>query len=55
MGAIVFAFGFLLGRKSIVEEREEIISDTIDYLIQDGYLKTQENVKGEIELLKLKD
>jgi hypothetical protein len=55
IGGGIFVVSFLLGRRSILDRREDIVANTIDYLIKDGYIKTQKNIKGEIELLKIKD
>ena len=55
IGGGIFAVSFLLGRWSIPDQTDEIVENTINYLIKDGYLKSQKNIKGEIELLKLED
>lgn len=52
----VVAYGlFLMGRISVKDRTEEIISGTVDYLIDEGYLKTRKLAGGEIELIKPKD
>ena len=55
IGGGIFAVSFLLGRLSIPDRTDEIVENTINYLIKDGYLKSQKNIKGEIELLKLEE
>ena len=55
IGGGIFAVSFLLGRSSIPDRTDEIVENTINYLIKDGYLKSQKNIKGEIELLKLEE
>ena len=55
IGGGIFTVSFLLGRWSIPDQTDEIVENTINYLIKDGYLKSQKNIKGEIELLKLED
>lgn len=55
IGGGIFIVSFLLGRWSIPDRTNEIVENTIDYLIKDGYLKSQKNIKGEIELLKLEE
>ena len=55
IGGGIFAVSFLLGRSSSPDKTDEIVENTINYLIKDGYLKSQKNIKGEIELLKLEE
>jgi ABC-type spermidine/putrescine transport system permease subunit I len=55
IGGGIFIVSFLLGRWSIPDRTDEIVENTINYLIKDGYLKSQKNIKGEIELLKLEE
>jgi len=55
IGGGIFAVSFLLGRWSNPDRTDEIVENTINYLIKDGYLKSQKNIKGEIELLKLEE
>ena len=55
IGGGIFIVSFLLGRWSIPDPTDEIVENTINYLIKDGYLKSKKNIKGEIELLKLED
>jgi hypothetical protein len=55
IGGGIFAVSFLLGRWSSPDRTDEIVENTINYLIKDGYLKSQKNIKGEIELLKLEE
>ena len=55
IGGGIFAVSFLLGRWSIPDQTDEIVENTINYLIKDGYLKSKKNIKGEIELLKLEE
>lgn len=55
IGGGIFIVSFLLGRWSIPDRTNEIVENTIDYLIKDGYLKSQKNIKGEIELLKIEE
>lgn len=55
IGGGIFIVSFLLGRWSIPDKTDEIVENTINYLIKDGYLKSQKNIKGEIELLKLEE
>ena len=55
IGGGIFAVSFLLGGWSIPDKTDEIVENTINYLIKDGYLKSQKNIKGEIELLKLEE
>lgn len=50
--AVVFTFlgmSFRLDRKKFVGS---IVENTIDKLIEDGYLRTRKDEKGEIHLLK---
>ncbi len=52
----VIAYGlFIMGRISVKDRTEEIISSTVDYLIDEGYLKTRKLDGGEIELIKPRD
>ena len=53
IGGGICAVSFLLGRWNSPDRTDEIVENTINYLIKDGYLKSQKNIKGEIELLKL--
>jgi hypothetical protein len=46
---------FLMGRISVKDRTEEIIGNTVDYLIDEGYLKTRKLDGGEIELIKPRD
>lgn len=55
IGGSIFIVSFLLGRWSIPDRTDEIVENTINYLIKDGYLKSTKNIKGEIELLKLEE
>ena len=55
IGGGIFAVSFLLGRWNSPDRTDEIVENTINYLIKDGYLKSQKNIKGEIELLKLEE
>jgi hypothetical protein len=55
IGGGIFIVSFLLGRWSAPDQTDEIVENTINYLIKDGYLKSKKNIKGEIELLKLED
>ena len=55
IGGGIFAVSFLLGRWGSPDRTDEIVENTINYLIKDGYLKSQKNIKGEIELLKLEE
>lgn len=50
--AVIFTFlgmSFRLDRKKFIGS---IIENTIDKLIEDGYLRTRKDEKGEIHLLK---
>jgi hypothetical protein len=49
-GVLVFC-GYHLGRKN----DEEKISNVIDWLIDEGYVKHQINMDGEVELIKLNE
>lgn len=50
--AVVFTiFGYYVGSKVAIED---IVSDTIDSLIEDGYLKTAED-DDNVELIKWRD
>lgn len=49
-GVLVFC-GYHLGRKN----DEEKIGNVIDWLIDEGYVKHQINIDGEVELIKLNE
>lgn len=55
IGGGIFIVSFLLGRWSNPDRSEEIIENTINHLIDEGYVKTQKNLKGELELIKIED
>jgi len=55
IGGGIFIVSFLLGRWSQPDRTEEIIENTINHLVDEGYVKTQKNIKGELELIKLED
>lgn len=55
IGGGIFIVSFLLGRWSQPDRTEEIIENTVNHLIDEGYVKTQKNIKGELELIKLED
>jgi hypothetical protein len=55
IGGGIFIVSFLLGRWSSPDRTEEIIENTITHLVDEGYVKTQKNLKGELELIKLED
>ena len=45
-------FGLWVGRKM---RNEEVVNNTIDYLIENRLVRWQENENGEIELLEIDD
>ena len=45
-------FGLWVGRKM---RNEEVVSNTIDYLIENRLVRWKENEDGEIELLEVDD
>ena len=45
-------FGLWVGRKM---RNEEVVSNTIDYLIENKLVRWKENEDGEIELLEVED
>ena len=55
IGGGIFIVSFLLGRWSSPDRTEEIIENIINHLVDEGYVKTQKNIKGELELIKLED
>lgn len=55
IGGGIFIVSFLLGRWSNPDRTDEIIENTINHLVDEGYVKTQKNLKGELELIKLED
>ena len=55
IGGGIFIVSFLLGRWTSPDRTEEIIENTINHLATEGYIKTQTNIKGEMELIKLED
>ena len=55
IGGGIFIVSFLLGRWTQPDRTEEIIENTINHLIDEGYVKTEKNIKGELELIKIED
>lgn len=55
IGGGIFIVSFFIGRWSIPDRQDEIVENTINYLINDGYLKFRKNINGEIELLKIEE
>ena len=47
--AVGTGFGYVLGKTSSIKNVAEV---TVDSLIENGYLKTRRNEKGELEILK---
>jgi hypothetical protein len=49
----IVAYGlFLMGRLSVKNRTEEIIENTVDHLIREGYIKTEYDENGDVILLK---
>jgi hypothetical protein len=49
----IVAYGlFLMGRLSVRSRTEEIIENTIDHLIREGYINTEYDENGDVVLLK---
>jgi hypothetical protein len=51
IGGGIFAVSFLLGRWSSPDRTDEIVENTINYLIKDGYLKSQKISKTKLNSL----
>lgn len=52
-GASVCAF--MIGYTFARRKDDKIISATIDYLVNEGFVRSYENEDGELELIKLRD
>ena len=55
VGAILVGSGFFLGKNAAQNSREEVMSHTIDFLCEEGYLFYRETDDGDVELFKIKD
>jgi hypothetical protein len=50
----IFLVSYLIGRSHGQARQEDIIGATIDHLIDQGYLYSERNAEGEVELIKIK-
>ncbi len=51
----IFLVSYLIGRSHGQARQEEIIGATIDHLITDGYLYSERNADGEVELIRIRE
>lgn len=54
MAAGSFCAG-MIGYHIAWRKNETMIANTIDYLVNEGFLKSSENADGELELIKIHD
>lgn len=50
----IFVVSFLLGESFAGWRKNRIIENTIKYLVDEGYLRSEVNEDGELEILPLK-
>lgn len=50
-GGVLLYLGFLLGKKYFKFKRHLIIEQTIDHLMDNGFLKTYKNEKNELIII----
>lgn len=53
VSASIFGCAFMLGKDFGQGKKDEVIEDTIQHLIDNGFLRYTRNRSGELEILKL--
>lgn len=57
VGGGIFAVSFLIGyyhcKNNLDALSDQIIENTINYMIDNGYVKTETNDNGDVEIIKL--
>jgi len=51
----IFLVSYLIGRSHGQARQEDIIGATIDHLIDQGYLYSEKNDDGEVELIRIRE
>jgi hypothetical protein len=51
----IFLVSYLIGRSHGQARQEDIIGATIDHLIDQGYLYSERNAEGEVELIRIRE
>jgi len=55
LSACMLFCSYKIGRALTEVNQHDIIADTIDKLIQDGYIATRQTADGDVELIPYKD
>jgi hypothetical protein len=54
-GAVTVGCGYLLGKWKGEGDKEETVNNTIDWLIESGFVKAREEADGSVSLIPLNE